>query len=163
MVGGVTSALVGVGVIIWLSTDWTTAGAPPGGRKASRTLLASWLAQSLGEMAGFSMNLLCTIRAILSLIEGMSAAASDLGLMEVSPFVVAFTTAAVACTGVGFALLTEHACAGQSRQSEESCICASAGFVPAPISADTSKVLVSQYSPSLATKGLLKVMVPMPP
>src|SRR5262252_7282612 len=136
IVGGVTSRPVGVGVTTWLSTDWTTACAPPGGRNAAGILFASWVARSLGEMAGFSMNLLCTISAIRSEIEGMSAAASDLELMEVSPFVVAFTTAAVACTGVGLALLTENACAGQSRQSEERMICASAGLAPGPTSAD---------------------------
>src|SRR5690348_3641848 len=130
IVGGVVSAEVGVGVITWFKTAWMTAGAPPGGRNAAGTLLASWLARSLGEMLGFSMNLLCTINAILSEMEGMSAAASDLGLMEVSPSFVAFTTAAVACTGVGFALLTENACAGQSRQSEDNWICASAGLIP---------------------------------
>src|SRR5215467_3677154 len=114
-------------------------------------------------MVGSSMNLLCTIRAILSEMEGMSASASDRGLIEVSASFVAFTIAAVACTGFGLALLTENACAGHNRQSEDRLIWASAGLDPGPISAETSKVRVSQYRPSLATNGLLKVMLPALP
>src|SRR5712692_3993399 len=93
--------------------------APPGGRKAVGMLFASWFVRSLAESEGFSMILLSTIIAILSAMEGTAEGSSPLAAIAVTPSTLAFTTAAVAGLGTGLALLTEKACAGQSRQSED--------------------------------------------
>src|SRR5712692_11863541 len=121
-----------------------TLEAPSGGRKAAGTLLTSWLVRSLAEIDGCSISRLCTIIAILSVMDGTSVGASPLGSMAVLASTVAFTTAAVAGTGAGLELLTENACAVHNRQSEDSRICASAGVVPVATWAEPSNVSVSQ-------------------
>src|SRR2546422_420425 len=127
-----------------------TLEAPSGGRKAAGTLLTSWLVRSLAEIDGFSISRLCTIIAILSVMDGTSVGASPLGSMAVWPSTVAFTTAAVAGTGAGLELLTENACAVHNRQSPANRIAADPGELPPPITEETSNVSVSHSGPLFA-------------